>query len=247
MYDVLKAITAKPTEGIIKFKIIGASEISFIISLANRTIDQLKTLFDSYDLFMYLKDELGQKELQIQYYVDGEVLEYLKIEPIAVSPDLDAFHNLKKMLGFELFYSEGNIDKTPAIDQGHVISDYFGYRLPLRSYFDDDEIQGGLTKPQPISKQRTGNTYVDNDDVYSTPFNIKRGWNFSFRGSQKWLDLFDDFLRAYDDEVFKFETSTNLYSKFSKIYKFLPHESSNASLVYDTIMLYEIPINILEV
>lgn len=247
MYDILKATTAKPTEGIIKFKIVADSETSFTISLSNRTIDQLKTLFESNGIKLYLKDELNQKDLQIQYYVEYETLEYLKIEPIATTPDLDAFHNLKKMLGFELFYSEDSINKAVEPSQAYVLSDYFGYRLPLRAYFDDDEIQGGLTKPQPISKQRTGNTYVDNDDIYSTPFNIKRGWNFSFRGSRAWLDFFDDFLRAYDDEVFKFETSTNLYSKFSKSYKFLPHESSNASLVYDTIMLYEIPINILEV
>ena len=245
-YEVLKMVSGRSTEGVIKYKTTTASEVSFTLTLANRDIDDLISAFATNGLEMDLNDTIGQKLLGIAYYVTGSKMEYLKVEPVA-SPDTIAFSNLKQMLGVGIDVSLDLINLSPAIGTKEVYSSYFGARIPLASYFEPNKLVGGISKPTPLIKKKSGQDYIDSNNVFSNGYNVRRGWALTCRVSQSWLDGFDNFLRVYQkQELLNFETGGIYIDKFSKSYIMLLHEDNGTSLVYDTIMLFETKINLLE-
>ena len=245
MYEILKIDTKKYTQGVVKYKTTADSEVSFTLSKSERNLADLVSVFATNGLSIGLHDELGEKELGVQFYITDKVMSYLKIEPVD-EPDTESYINLLRMLGITNIFEVVAWNIPAASGTKHIQSDYFGARIPLISYFEPNKIVGGISKSSPITKKREGRDYVDSENVYSNSYNVRRGWSMTCRVSQAWLDGFDGFCSVYEkNDKLSFESGGVYIGKYNNQYTLLLHEKNDTTLIYDTIMLFETSINLL--
>ena len=215
----------------------------------NYDIDDIATLLDGYMIINEDNPDNGELGLRNGFtdlkYLD---VEEITIKKATVSFDVTKFNNLLKLLGF----SDGKTQYTTnqTFDEfdtgwGIVYSPYMGGKIPLRCSVPNNKIQAGYSTFEDITIKADGQDYVSNVGIHSNNLRVRRGYNFTFRGTIKFLELLDVVKDVFKSPVkwyfpsnFEFETDKGLI--------FLIHQNFEAKTVYVTIGLKEFGISFLK-
>lgn len=214
-------------------------------------ISDIKTLLGDY-MFVNLDSSDGNEVGLLNGFSHPTHLDvtHIVIKKATTGFDVDKFNNLLKLLGFSdgtTIYTTDQTFTEYVYDGGHwgiVYSPFMGGKIPLLYSIPNSEIKGGFSTYEPISVKREGVDNVTNNKIHSNRYKVRRGWDITFKGTDKFIELLDTVKDVFKSPNYFLFSHTGALTT-SKLY-LLPHNTYESRLIYSDIGMYEVTVTFLK-